>query len=103
MTLSTDQRTRIRQTVFARGNVPRVDRVDFALRAGTIVPTTVRVVEVDDVLIDIYPEWRGHMYFVVRDDIVIVDRSRHVIAVVPTGTGASGALRRPFTRRGPRR
>ena len=55
------------------------------------MPSGVRIVEVPPTLIDIHPEWRGHSYFVVRDEIVIVDRDRHVMAIVPTG--ASGGAR----------
>ena len=55
-TLTTEQRTRVRQTVLAGGNVPRVTNVNFALTVGTSVPTTVRVVEVSPVLVEIHPE-----------------------------------------------
>jgi peptidoglycan hydrolase-like protein with peptidoglycan-binding domain len=41
-------------------------------------------------LIEIYPDWRGHRYFVVRDEIVIVDRSRKIVAVMPVGSSARG-------------
>jgi len=54
-----------------------------------MVPTSVRVVEVPDVLIRIHPEWRSHRFFVVRDDIVIVDNSHKIVALVPVGS--SGA------------
>jgi hypothetical protein len=37
------------------------------------------------------PQWRGHQYFVVRDDIIIVDRSRKIVAVVPVGSSGGGA------------
>ena len=73
--LTTQQRTEIRQTVLAGGNVPRVNNVNFAVRVGTTVPTSVRVVEVPPALIEIHPQWRGHMYFVVGDQIIIVDRN----------------------------
>jgi hypothetical protein len=82
VTLTTEQRTRIRQTVLAGGNVPRASNVNFALSVGTVVPTSVRVVEVSPVLIEIHPEWRGHMYFVVGDEIIIVDRNHHIVAVI---------------------
>ena len=80
--LTTQQRTEIRQTVLTGGNVPRANNVNFALRAGTTVPTSVRVVEVPSALIEIYPQWRGHMYFVVGDQIIIVDRNNRIIAVL---------------------
>jgi peptidoglycan hydrolase-like protein with peptidoglycan-binding domain len=89
VTLSADQRTRIRETVLTGSNVPRVNNVNFALRVGTVVPTSVRVLAVPDVLIGFHPEWRGHSYFVVSDDIIIVDREQRIIATVPVGS--SGA------------
>ena len=50
------------------------------------MPPRVRATEVPPELIEIHPEWRGHQYFVVRDEIVIVDRSRRVVGVVPVGS-----------------
>jgi hypothetical protein len=69
--------------------VPRVNNVNFAVSAGTVVPTSVRVVDVAPALIEINPAWRGHQYFVVRDEIVIVDHSRKIVAVVPVGSGGA--------------
>src|SRR5215510_738186 len=80
--LTTEQRTKIRQTVLAGGNAPRVNNVNFSLSVGTVVPTSVRVVEVAPVLVEIHPEWRGYFYFVVGDEIIIVDRGHRIIAVV---------------------
>jgi hypothetical protein len=69
--LTTEQRTQIRQQVIASG--PRVNSVNFALSVGTVVPRDVRVVEVPTVILDIHPEWRGYRYFVVNDQVVIVE------------------------------
>jgi hypothetical protein len=66
----------------AGGNVPRVNNVNFSVRVGTTVPTSVRVVEVPAPLIRIHPEWRGHMYFVVGDQIIVVDRNHRIIAII---------------------
>jgi len=82
VTLTTEQRTKIRQTVLAGGNVPRANNVNFALSVGTTVPTSVHVVEVPTTLIEIHPEWRGHMYFVVGNEIIIVDRNHRIVAVI---------------------
>src|SRR6185369_3592771 len=57
VTLNESQRSHIQQTVFARSDVPRVDRVDFALAVGTVVPERVHVVAVPDALWEINPEW----------------------------------------------
>ena len=62
---------------------PRATNVNFSVSVGTVVPTSVRVVAVPSTLVEIYPEWRGHMYFVVNDEIIIVDRSHRIIAVLP--------------------
>jgi uncharacterized protein DUF1236 len=80
--LTTEQRTKIRETVLVGGNAPRVNNVNFSLSVGTSVPRTVRVVAVPAPLIEIYPEWRGHMYFVVGDEIIIVDSNHRIIAVI---------------------
>jgi len=82
VTLTTEQRTKIRQTVLVGGNVPRANNVNFSINVGTTVPTSVRVVEVPPTLIEIHPDWRGHMYFVVGDEIIIVDRNHRIIAVI---------------------
>jgi peptidoglycan hydrolase-like protein with peptidoglycan-binding domain len=89
--LNQQQRTEIRQQVFAKSDVPRVDRVDFALTVGTVVPTHVRFVAVPDVIIRLRPEFRDHLFFVVRDDIIIVDHSHKIIAIMPTGERVGSA------------
>jgi len=80
-TLTTEQRTTIRNTVVSKG--PRATNVNFTVSVGTTVPTSVRVVAVPSTLIEIYPEWRGHMYFIVNDEIIIVDSRHRIIAVLP--------------------
>jgi uncharacterized protein DUF1236 len=82
VTLTSEQRTQVRQTVLAGSNVPRANNVNFALTVGTAVPTSVHVVEVPTVLINIHPQWRGFFYFVVGDEIIIVDRNHHIVAVI---------------------
>jgi peptidoglycan hydrolase-like protein with peptidoglycan-binding domain len=52
----------------------------------------VRIIEVPSALIEINPQWRGHQYFVVRDEIVIVDHSRKIVAIVPVGSSGGAAL-----------
>jgi len=89
VTLSSEQRTRIRDTVLSGRDVPRVGEVNFALNVGTAVPANVRIVEVPDTLIEIYPEWRGDSYFVVRDEIIIVDHNRDIVATLPTGSSSA--------------
>jgi hypothetical protein len=80
--LTTEQRTKIRQTVLVGGNAPRATNVNFNIAVGTAVPSSVHVVEVPDVIVEIHPEWRGYWYFVVGDEIIIVDRSHRIVAVL---------------------
>jgi hypothetical protein len=92
VTLNEEQRTKIRQTVLAGRNVPRVDRVNFTVDVGIEVPREVRIVEVPPTLIEINPQWRGYQYFVVEDDIVIVDRSRKIVARLPVGSSSASTV-----------
>ena len=50
--------------------------------AATALGVSVRIVEVPPALIEIHPQWRGHMYFVVGDQIIIVDRNHRIIAII---------------------
>jgi len=79
--LNEQQRTEIRQTVLT-SNAPRVNNVNFSISVGTVVPRTVHVVAVPEPLIRIHPEWRRHKFFVVNDEIIIVDDSFRIIAVL---------------------
>ena len=89
MTLTDEQRTKVRETVLSGRDVPRVDRVNFEIEVGRPVPREVRIREVPPTLVEIYPEWRGHEYFVVNDEIVIVDRSRRIVSRVPVGASSA--------------
>ena len=64
-----------------------MNNVNFSVHVGTVVPERVRIATVPSVLIDIHPAWRDHRYFVVRDEIVIVDHNRHIVAVLPVSSG----------------
>ena len=80
--LTSEQRTKIRTTVLQGGNAPRVTNVNFNVSVGTVVPRSVRVVAVPAMLIEIHPEWRGMMYFVAGERIIIVDDSHKIVAVL---------------------
>ena len=83
--LTSEQRTTIRQSVIERGGAPKISRseVNFNIGVGTVVPRTVHVVEVPDTLIRIHPAWRGYRYFVVDEEIIIVEPSTlRIIAVL---------------------
>ena len=84
--LSSDQRTRIRETVVKETNAPRIDRsqVNFNLTVGTVVPRTVRVATLPAAVVQIHPAWRGYSYILVGDEIVILEPgSLRIVAIIP--------------------
>ena len=79
--LTPEQKAKIRTTVLT-ANAPRVSNVNFSINVGTVVPRTVRIVAVPATLVEIHPAWRGYMYFVHGDDIIIVEpRTLRIVAV----------------------
>jgi len=88
--ITAQQQTTIRQNVLSARNVPRVDRVHFAVHTGAVVPRSVHVVSVSTfpVLVEVFPRYRDYSFFVVEDEIVIVDRGQRIVDVVPTGPRA---------------
>ena len=82
--INTEQRTQIRQTVMRVGDAPRVSSVNFSLSVGTVVPRTVKYVLLPSRVVEIYPAWRGYHFFIVGDQIVIVEPgSLRIVAVIP--------------------
>jgi hypothetical protein len=82
--LSSEQRTRIHDVIIRERSAPRVANVEFSLEIGTRVPRTVRLLRVPISIIEIEPRWRGFEYFLVGDEIVIVDPNRmEIVAVIP--------------------
>jgi len=83
VTLNAEQRTTIRTTVLQSSNAPRVNSVNFSLNVGTVVPRTgVTLVAVPTTLVEIHPAWRGYLYFIVGERIIIVEPDSHKIVAV---------------------
>jgi Protein of unknown function (DUF1236) len=81
--LTSEQRTKIRDTVFKEKDAPRVGKVDFSLKEGTVIPRTVKIVEIPQVIIDIHPEWRRYRYFIVNEELVIVEPDTlRIVAII---------------------
>ena len=80
--LTTEQRTTIRSTVLT-SNAPRATNINFSINVGTVVPSSVRIVEVPDTIVRIRPAWKGYRYFVYNDEIIIVEpRTLKIVAVL---------------------
>ena len=82
VSLTTEQKTVIRSKVLT-SSAPRVTNVNFDIRIGTVVPRTVRIAPVPRTLVEIEPTWRGYMYFVYADEIIIVEpRTLEIVYVL---------------------
>jgi hypothetical protein len=81
--LTSEQRTKIHQTIVRQGNAPRVANVNFSVSVGTTVPRSVRLVAVPAPIVEIQPAWRGYEYFMVGDQVVIVDPdTMQIVAII---------------------
>jgi hypothetical protein len=80
--ISTEQRTRIRETVLKQSNAPRIAKAEFNVAVGTVVPSSVHFVRLPEPIVEIYPAWRGYDYVLVGDVILILDPRDHRIVAV---------------------
>ncbi|MBO0717801.1 MAG: DUF1236 domain-containing protein [Rhizobiales bacterium] len=83
--LSEGQRSQIK-TVIGRGSGPRLSRSEasFDISVGTRVPRSVHFVTLPSEIVRIVPQYRGFDYFLVEDEIVIVDpHTLEIVAVIP--------------------
>jgi hypothetical protein len=82
--LSADQRSQIK-TIIGRERGPRLgSNANFSVSVGTRVPRSVHVVVLPEEIVRIVPEYRGYNYFLVGDEIVIVDpRTLEIVAIIP--------------------
>jgi hypothetical protein len=82
VSLTTEQKSTIRSKVLT-GSAPRVTNVNFDVKVGTVVPRSVKIVPVPSTLVEIHPAWRGYMYFVYNDEIIIVEpRTLEIVTVL---------------------
>jgi hypothetical protein len=82
--INEQQRSRIRDVIVSRRDIPRVSNVNVDLRVGSVVPRSVRFVSVPEEIVRIYPRFRRHRIVIVRDEIIIVDPvTFRIVAVLP--------------------
>jgi hypothetical protein len=80
--LSPEQRTTV-HTVIRQQNVQPMTSVDFSVSVGAQVPSSVQFHRVPAELVHLYPHWSGYEYFVVGDQVVVVDpRTHQIVAVI---------------------
>jgi hypothetical protein len=80
--LSSEQRTKI-TTVIRDQRVAPVNNVNFSIAVGTRVPRDMSFHPLPTEIVNIYPDWRGYEFILVRDQIVVVDpRTFEIVAVL---------------------
>jgi hypothetical protein len=70
--------------VIQSSSAPKIERskVNFNISVGTVVPRTINLVAVPPTLVEIHPAWRGYRYFIVDEEIIIVEPSSFKIVAV---------------------
>jgi hypothetical protein len=85
--LSSEQRTKISSTIKSSGgDLKRVDRsrINFNINVGTVVPRTIGLVALPAPIVAVVPAYRGYLYIVVDDELLIVHpRTYEIVAVIP--------------------
>jgi hypothetical protein len=95
--LNESQRTRVSESV-ARLNVAPLNNVNFSLSVGTVVPSDVRFQPLPADIVEVMPQYRGYDFFVVRNDIVIVEPSTYrIVDVLPRAGRSTAAAPAPAT------
>jgi Protein of unknown function (DUF1236) len=85
--LSSEQRSRVREVILRGRNAPRVAHPDFDVRVGYRIPRErlhFALLPLPSTIVDIEPDWEGYLYFLVGDEIVVVDPDTYeIVAVLP--------------------
>ncbi len=93
--INDQQRTRVAESI-TRLNVQPLTNVNFSLTVGTAVPRDIRLQTLPADVVEVVPQYRGYSFFVVRDEIVIVEPSTYqIVTVLPRNSGATAAAPAP--------
>ena len=89
--LDPQKKTRV-TTAFDKVNVKPVTNVNFSVSVGVAVPRTIEVHPVPASIVEIVPQYRGYDFFVVREEVVIVEpRTHKIVDVIERGPSRSRA------------
>ena len=84
--LSEQQRTQISTTLSKQSNLRRVERnsINFTINVGAVVPRTVNLAPLPGPILTLVPAYRGYLYILVGNDLLIVHpRTYEIVAVIP--------------------
>jgi hypothetical protein len=81
--LSSDQHVKIREMLRGENN-ERLTNVSFSISVGQAIPQTVHLYTLPLRIVEYVPQYRGYDYFLVGDEILIVDPvTLRIVAVIP--------------------
>jgi hypothetical protein len=81
--LNAEQRTRLREILAARRDIPRMSNL-ADVRINAVIPRSVRLAAIPDEVVRIYPRFRRHQAFIYRNQMVVVDPlTSRIVAVLP--------------------
>jgi hypothetical protein len=93
--INDQQRTRVTESI-GRLNVQPINNVNFSLTVGTAVPRDIRLQTLPADVVEVVPQYRGYSFFMVRDEIVIVEPSTYqIVTVLPRSGGTTAAAPAP--------
>lgn len=84
--LSEQQRTKISSTIRDQKGLKRVERtnINFNINVGTVVPRTIGLAPLPAPIYAVVPAYRGFLYIIVGDELLIVHpRTYEIVAVIP--------------------
>ena len=92
-TLNTQQQSQIGRTI-AQRNVKPLTNVNFSISIGTRVPRSVQLRALPADLVTVVPQYRGYSYFVVEQQVVIVEPATHeIVTIIPYTASTTTATR----------
>ena len=73
-----------------------VNNVNFSLTVGTAVPRNIHLQTLPADVVEVVPQYRGYSFFLVRDEIVIVEPSTYqIVTVLPRNGGSTATAPAP--------
>jgi hypothetical protein len=82
--LSEQQRSSVGQTILKEQRVNRVTKPNFSVNVGTRVPRSVRLIALPISVVSIVPAYRSYRYFVVDEQVCIVDPATYETVEIVT-------------------
>jgi hypothetical protein len=81
--LSSEQRTKI-TTIIKKQKIEHVSpaKLNISIRVGERIPSRVHFYPVPVEVVDVYPEWRGYLFLMVGNQILIISPDDHEIVAV---------------------